>query len=165
MILSLIAAFGPNNEIGLKSDLPWHLRTDFKRFKELTTKHTIIAGRKTYESFQKKPLPNRTNIVISSNLNYHPEGVIITRSLQEAIKAIPKNENEAFIVGGAGLFAQTLPQVSRMYLTKVDYHGPADTFFPQVDLDNYHLISSEIIPADSENDYSSVFSVYERSQK
>jgi dihydrofolate reductase len=162
MIISLIAAVGPNKEIGLSGRLPWNLVTDMQHFKSLTTNHTIIAGRVTYDSFRKKPLPDRTNIVITHQPDYHPEGVVVAHSLGEAIKSVPVTENEVFIVGGAGIYTQALPLAARLYLTEVDYHGPADTFFPAINPQEWQITKLDTPPKTENDDYPFSFIIYDR---
>ena len=102
-MIILIAATSENNALGKNNELVWHLPDDFKRFKELTSGHYIVMGRKTFESFP-KPLPNRTHVVISRQENFHPEGCIVVKSMQEAIEICPKNE-DAFIIGGGEIYS------------------------------------------------------------
>ena len=97
-MITIIAAAGENNELGKNNDLVWHLPDDFKRFKQLTTGHHIIMGRKTFESFP-KPLPNRTHIVITRNKNYRKEGIIVVSSIEEALEKA-KEDSQPFIIGG-----------------------------------------------------------------
>lgn len=124
-MISLIAAIGKNNELGKDNQLLWHLPDDLKRFKELTTGHTIVMGRKTFESIG-KPLPNRRNIVITRDTSYKKEGVEVIHSLEE-VENLPE---EIFIIGGGEIYAQALPFADRLYLTQVDTTLDADTFFP-----------------------------------
>jgi dihydrofolate reductase len=162
MTVSIIAAVGKNLALGLNNQLPWHLRTDFKHFKELTIGHTIITGRITYESFQIRPLPDRTNIVVTSNLNYPSVGILVAHDLTNALALVPKSETEAFVVGGAGLFAQVLPLVSRMYLTEVAYTGPADVYFPQINPDEWNITTSPTPPQTDQDDFPFNFVIYSR---
>lgn len=126
-MLSIIAGIGDNRELGKNNTLLWHIPEDMKRFKTLTTGHTVIMGRKTYESIG-KPLPNRTNIVITSEKEFLAPGCIITHSLDEAIQK--SHDTETFIIGGASVYAQALPIADKLYLTKVKGTFDADTFFP-----------------------------------
>ena len=134
MISSIIAAVAKNNVIGNKNDLPWYLPEDLKRFKELTTEHTVVMGRKTYESIIArlgKPLPNRKNIVITTNQNYKvPEGVIVASSLDDALSKA--NDLDIFIIGGAQIFNDAVSKVDTLYITEIkkDYEG--DTYFPEI---------------------------------
>lgn len=126
-MLSIIAGIGDNRELGKNNTLLWHIPEDMKRFKTLTTGHTVIMGRKTYESIG-KPLPNRTNIVITSEKEFLAPGCIIAHSLDEAIQK--SHDTETFIIGGASVYAQALPIADKLYLTKVKGTFDADTFFP-----------------------------------
>ena len=130
-IISAIAAIGENRELGKSGDLIWRISDDLRRVKELTTGHTLIMGRKTYESIG-KPLPNRTNIVVTRDTGYQADGCIVAHSLDEALaKAREVEEGEIFIFGGAEVYKEALPTITRLYLTLVHASNPkADTFFP-----------------------------------
>ena len=134
----LIAATSLNNALGKDNKIIWHLPDDFKRFKELTSGHYIIMGRKTFESFP-KPLPNRTHIIITRQNNYHPEGCLIAKSLQEAIAKAPENES-IFIIGGGEIYNQSIEIADKIELTRVHHHFNADTFFPEIDEKKWKLI-------------------------
>ena len=128
----MIAAAAENNAIGKDNDLLWHLPLDFNHFKTLTSGHTIIMGRKTFESFP-KPLPNRTHIIITRQPNYKaPEGCIVVPSLEKAMELCPANE-EAFVIGGGEIYRAALASgmVSEMLITHVSDTFGADTFFPE----------------------------------
>lgn len=128
MSISMIAAVGKSLELGKNNDLIWHFKEDMKFFKETTTGHTVVMGRKTFESLP-KALPNRRNIVISSNKDYVAEGAEVVTSLDEALKII---ENEdAFIIGGGAIYKAFLPYADKLYLTEIDaFCDDADTYFP-----------------------------------
>ena len=113
----MIAAVAENNALGKDNELVWHLPNDFKRFKELTSGHYIIMGRKTFESFP-KPLPNRTHVVITRQANYQSEGCIVTHSIEDAIKICPENE-VVFIIGGGEIYKQALAFSDKIEITKV----------------------------------------------
>ena len=125
--LSLIVAVADNWAIGKDNSLLWHISDDLKRFKALTTGHCIIMGRKTYESFPKRPLPNRRNIVITHGDGTGLEGCEVVHSVQEALEQCESDE-QPFIIGGATVYRQFLPFVARIYLTKVFATFDADTF-------------------------------------
>jgi dihydrofolate reductase len=135
MIVSIIVAVAENNVIGLKNQLIWHISEDLKRFKALTTGHCVVMGRKTFESIG-KPLPNRTNIVVSRNRELIIEGCIVVSSLDEAIAVCEKDE-EIFIIGGGELYRQALPMASKLYLTIVHKNFEGDTFFPEIDFNQW----------------------------
>jgi dihydrofolate reductase len=135
----IVVAIGRNRELGKDEKLLWHIPDDLKRFKALTMGHPIIMGRKTFESivgYLKKPLPGRTNIVITRDQNWNYEGVVVCHSLEEAIeKASALDQEEIHIGGGAQLYAQALPLVDKLYLTMIDDTKEADTFFPEYERD------------------------------
>jgi dihydrofolate reductase len=133
MKLSLIVAVAKNGIIGHNNQLIWHLPNDLKQFKRLTTGHCIIMGRKTFKSIG-KPLPNRTSIIISRNMDFQIEGCITVNSLENAISEAKKIETEeAFVIGGAEIYRLALPIVDKIYLTEVHHTYEGDTFFPEID--------------------------------
>jgi dihydrofolate reductase len=127
MILSLIAAMSENRVIGREGKLPWYLPEDLKRFRKLTLGHVVIMGRKTYESIG-KPLPNRTNIILTKQTNYHALGTRIEASIEKALSGL---SGEVFIIGGGEVYQQALPRADRIYLTLVHTAIEGDTFFPE----------------------------------
>ena len=130
--ISLIGALGARTRaIGSGNALLWRIPEDLKRFKELTMGHPVIMGRRTYESIG-KPLPNRTNIVLSDTPMSHPDEVVVCTSLREAFeRARATNTDEVFVIGGGSVYAQTIDDADRLYLTLVDDDMPGDTFFPE----------------------------------
>lgn len=130
--ISMIAAIGENRELGKKGGLTWRLSRDLKRFKELTTGHSIIMGRKTFESIG-RPLPNRVNIIITRDSQYFQEGCIVVHSMEEAITAAKNSATEKiFIIGGGEIYTQALPHANELALTLIDAEDPeADVFFPE----------------------------------
>lgn len=143
MRISIVAAIGKKGEIGIEGNLPWRLPEDLKKFRELTRNHTVIMGRKTFESILKsigKPLPDRKNMIITRNRNYRaPDRCIIVNSLEDALREA-KDDPETFIIGGAEIFAQALPLVERMYITAIDKEFSADAFFPEIDLSKWKVV-------------------------
>ncbi|HEY0030624.1 MAG TPA: dihydrofolate reductase [Bacteroidia bacterium] len=134
--ISIIVATGNNNVIGKDNALIWHLPADMKFFKEKTTGHCIITGRKNYESIPEKfrPLPNRTNIVITRQKDYVAEGAIVVDSIAKAIDLAKKTgDQEIFIIGGAEIFKQSLHLTDRIYLTEIHHDFEGDVFFPELD--------------------------------
>ncbi len=132
MKTSIIAAFSENRVIGLNNRLPWHIQEDLKWFKKTTMGHTVIMGRKTFESLQ-KPLPGRKNIVLSTQKNYKASGALVCRSIDEAIKISKAgDEKEIFIIGGGQIFNKTLPRADRIYITLIHKEFAGDTFFPVI---------------------------------
>jgi len=158
-MLTIIAAVSENNALGKDNQLLWHLPEDFKRFKTLTSGHYIIMGRKTFESFP-KPLPNRTHIIITRQLDYTaPEGCIVVPSLEKAIELCPKNE-EAFVIGGGEIYQQSLELVNKIDITRVHTSLEADTFFPAIDTTKWKLVFEEFHPKDEKHDYDFTFLTY-----
>ena len=131
-----VVAIGKNRELGNKGKLVWHIPNDIQRFRALTRGHPLVLGRKTFESILSyrggTPLPDRTNIVVTRDPNWKYEGVMVARSLQEALekaKTAPGSD-EVHIGGGAELYKEALPFIDKLYLTLIDAEGEADTFFP-----------------------------------
>lgn len=136
MKLAIIAAFSKNRVIGKEGRIPWHIAEDLKRVKRLTTGHTILMGRKTYESLG-KPLPNRRNVVLTSR---SLTGVETYTTIPEALEAL-KDQERVFVFGGGEIFAQLLEKADEWYLTLVDQVVEGDTFFPPYE----HLIGSKFL--------------------
>ena len=128
--LSIIVAMSSNRVIGVNNSLPWHLSEDLKRFKSLTTGHTIIMGRKTYESIG-RPLPNRRNIVISRNMEASYKGAEVVHSIEDAF-SISRNDNEVFVIGGSNIYEQALSLVDHLYITEIKKSFSGDAFFPEI---------------------------------
>lgn len=160
MRLSLIVAVAKNRVIGNKNEMPWHLPADFAYFKKITTGHPIIMGRKTFESIG-RPLPGRRNIVVSRNPVFRVDGVEVVASLELAINAC--HREDAFVIGGATLYAEALPRVDRVYLTEVDAAPDGDTLFPVLDKNQWREIERERREADEKNIHAMEFVVLERS--
>jgi dihydrofolate reductase len=165
-MIALIAAMSENRVIGRGNRLPWHMPADLKRFKRLTTGHAVIMGRRTFESMKCRPLPNRTNIVLTRQPGFHAaENVQIARSLDEALdlaRSAEKNGKEIFILGGSEIFEQALPRADRIYLTVIHAAIPGDAYFPEIDSQQWALIDEERHDADERNADAYSFRVYER---
>ena len=144
--LSLIVAHDETLLIGRDGDLPWRLPKDLKRFKALTLGHTVLMGRKTWQSLPRRPLPGRDNRVLSHDANFIAEGATVYTSLATALA--PPAQGELFVIGGAALYALCLPLASRLYLTEVCAQSPGDTYFPPYDRSQYREIAREEHPAD-----------------
>lgn len=144
----MIVAMDDDRGIGKDGAIPWHIPADLKRFKALTTGHPIVMGRKTWESIG-RPLPERTNIVITRDSKFTAEGCVVTHSLDGAIVAAADapGADEIFIIGGAEIYALALPQTERIYLTHVSGKFEADTFFPTF-AESFHEVRSETLDAD-----------------
>lgn len=157
MIVSLIVAMDENRGIGLRNRLPWRLASDLKRFRELTMGHHLIAGRKTYESIG-RPLPGRQMIIVTRDRNYRASGCLMVHSPDEAFRlAAERGEREAFVIGGAEIYAQALPQADRLYLTQVHAQVQADVFFPEFAEDEWQEVSRNFHAADEKNQYDFTF--------
>lgn len=162
MILSHIVATSENNVIGLDSDLPWRLPRDMKFFKEMTTGHHILMGRKNFECMP-KALPNRTNIVISRREGYTADGAIVFKTIEEGIAYAKKQgEEELFIIGGGEIYKQTLHIVDRIYLTLIKEIIKGDTFYPELDLNQWKCVERTAIEPDAKNNYAFDFITFER---
>ena len=135
-MISLIAAIGKNNELGQDGKLIFHIKEDMQFFHETTTGHPVLMGRKTYESIG-RPLPNRTNFVITRHPELLPEGVTGVNDLREFLEEYKDNKEELFVIGGAMVYYEALPYAKCLYLTEIDAYSPADTFFPTFDKSKY----------------------------
>ncbi|MDE7462379.1 MAG: dihydrofolate reductase [Muribaculaceae bacterium] len=135
-----IVAMGDDREIGYENKLIWRISEDLKRFKALTMGHPIVMGRKTFESLP-KPLPGRTNIVITRNPDYTPEGCVIAHSIEEALELAANSEggDKIFIIGGGEIYKQAFPLLNRLEITHIHENSDADTFFPQVTMQEWTL--------------------------
>lgn len=160
--LTLIAAASENNALGKDNDLLWHLPDDFKRFKALTTGHSIIMGRKTFESFP-KPLPNRKHIIITRDTNYHTafDNCIVVHSLEEAF-TIVENEAKSFIIGGGEIYHLALPYCTNIELTRVHDTFDADAFFPEIPETDWKLLATEKHLADERHAHAFTYETYLR---
>ena len=161
-VVTLIAAAAENNELGKDKDLVWHLPDDFKRFKELTTGHHIIMGRKTFETFP-KPLPNRTHVVITRKKDYYPEGAIVVHSLDEALE-VAKDDPQPFVIGGGEIYRLSLAKADKIELTRVHGSFDADTYFPEFNEKNWKLVQSTCHPKDEKHNYAFTYLTYERAE-
>ena len=165
MQISLIVAAAENNAIGKDNRLLWRLPDDMKFFKEKTTGHCIVTGRKNYESIPDKfrPLPERTNIVVTRQRNYQAPGAIVVNSLEDAItKAMALGETELCIIGGGEIYRQALPLTNTVWLTRVHHAFDAHTFFPSLDPLFWEETWREEHPADEKHIYAFTFLKYER---
>lgn len=160
--VTLIAAAAENNELGKDKDLVWHLPDDFKRFKQLTTGHHIIMGRKTFESFP-KPLPNRTHLIITRQKDYQPDGAIVVHSLEKALE-IAKADEQPFVIGGGEIYKLSMEKADKIELTRVHGTFEADTFFPEIDPEKWKLVSSEFHEKDERHAYAFTYLTYERAK-
>jgi dihydrofolate reductase len=163
MRISLIVAMGENRVIGGNGHIPWRLPADFKHFKELTMGHPIVMGRKTFESIG-KPLPGRTNIIITRDASYQREGIVSVASPGAAVAASgdATGGDEIFVIGGAEIYKLFLPQADKLYITKVDGDFKGDAFFPEWEKEEWQSVSSEEHKKDEKNLFDFAYLVYER---
>lgn len=163
MKLSILVALSENGVIGREGDLPWRLPDELQFVKRTTMGHTLLMGRKTYESIG-RPLPGRTSIVVSRNPDYapHPD-VIVVESFDQAIEtAEARGETEAFVFGGESIYAEALPRADRLYLTRVHATIEGDAFFPRFDPTQWKLISDTPHPQDERHAYAFSLQTYDR---
>ncbi|WP_213278055.1 dihydrofolate reductase [Chryseobacterium indologenes] len=161
---TIVVAMGEKNEIGFDNQLLWHLPKDLKHFKDITSGHPIIMGRKTYESIG-KPLPNRTNIVVSRKKDWFEEGILIVGSIKEALKFAKKIDEEVFVIGGGNIYEQTMEFVDRLEVTLVKADLEADTFFPKIDPKIWKKTNEICHEKDEKNGYDFCFQTFEKIKK
>ncbi|MBT6377544.1 MAG: dihydrofolate reductase [Flavobacterium sp.] len=161
-MITIIAAIGANNELGKDNDLIWYLPADLKRFKKVTTGHTIIMGRNTFESIG-KPLPNRRSIIITRNTSYKKEGCEVVHSLEDAIKLI-KDQDNVFIIGGAQIYHEAIEKnlVDQLDITEVHQDFNADVYFPSIDKATWEEVSRVSFTPDEKNRYNYSFLSYKK---
>lgn len=161
-VISLIVAMAENRVIGRDGDLPWRLALDLKRFRERTTGHHVIMGRKTHESIG-RPLPGRTNVVLSRNESFAADGCTVVRTLDDAFAAAQAaGDPEAFVIGGARVYESALPHAHRVYLTRVAATVEGDAYFPALDESQWREVSREEHGANEQNDHAFALTVLER---
>jgi len=180
MTISLISAMAHDRVIGIKNRLPWKLPADMKWFREQTMGKPIVMGRKTFESFGAKPLPGRTNIIITRDIAYKADNCLVVHSIDDALKvATPVDNsaassdvnlstdsktNEIMIIGGASFYQQMLPLTHRMYLTEIHETFQGDSWFPEYNQADWHEIKRIDCTADEKNRYDYSFVIYERNE-
>lgn len=150
--ISIIVAIAENRAIGKDNKLLWHLSDDLKRFKKLTTGHTLIMGRNTFLSLPNGALPNRRHVVISDIPGEKFEGCEMAGSIAEAVD-LAGTEEECFVIGGGMVYTQFLPLAGKLYLTRVHHSFEADTFFPEIDFSQWRVVHSEKVDAGPKNEY------------
>ena len=159
--ISLIAAMADNHVIGIANKLPWKLPADMKWFREHTMGKPMVMGRKTFESFGAKPLPGRTNIIVTNDVSYRAEGCVVVHSIDAALQsanAVP----EVMIIGGASFYAQMLPRADRAYLTLVHHSFDGDSWFPELDWAQWREMQRVEHAADEKNPYACSFLILDR---
>ena len=159
-MISIIVAVAKNGVIGDKNSLLWHLREDMIHFRTTTSGHPVVMGRKTYDSIG-RPLPKRTNVVITRDTNLTIEGCTMAHSLEEAVALFDKSE-EVFIIGGAQIYRQALPLADRIYLTVIDKEYEGDTSFPEIDYSQWRAYSREEFARGEEFEHPFSFITLER---
>jgi dihydrofolate reductase len=160
--ISIIAAVADNYAIGKSNNLPWRLPADLKHFRQLTTGHAVVMGKRTFESLPKGPLPNRKNIVLTSIMSEGVnEGYFEADSLEDALY-LCEHEEKVFIMGGATVYRQCISKVDYMYITWVHSNFSADTFFPEIDFNVWEEVNREDLEPDEKNLYSYSFVEYKR---
>ena len=157
-MITLIAAAAENNSLGKDNQLIWHLPDDFKRFKQITTDHYIIMGRKTFESFP-KPLPNRTHVIITRQKDYTVEDCIVVNSIEEAI-AISPIEEDVFIIGGAEIYNQSIDFADKIELTRVHANFEADAYFPEINANKWKIDFEEFHTKDEKHTFDFTFQTF-----
>lgn len=159
--LSIIVAIADHNAIGKDNKLLFHISNDLKHFKRITSGHPVIMGKRTYESLPVRPLPGRTNIVLSDIPNDKIYGCIMAYSIEQAINLCP-DETECFVIGGGSVYRQFMPIVRQLYITRVYHSFEADTFFPEIDEREWRLVSRENVTDDSSVPFPYAYLLYER---
>lgn len=158
-MVSIIVAIAQNGVIGDKNALLWHIKEDMRFFRTTTSGHAVIMGRKTFESLGSRPLPKRTNIVITRAERTF-EGALTAHSIEEAV-AMAKDDEEIFIIGGAQIYAEALNIADRLYITRVEHDYKGDTSFPDIDYSRWRLVSEERYERGEEYPYGFAFLMYE----
>jgi dihydrofolate reductase len=164
MIISLIWAMDENRLIGVENRLPWKLPADMNWFRRHSLGKPIIMGRKTFDSFGGRPLPERTNIVVTRDKDYRAEGAVVVYSIEEALQAAGDAE-EVMIIGGASFYEQLLPRADRLYITVVHGEFEGDAWFPDFDMSEWQEFAREEHAVDEKNEYACTFLCLERKQK
>lgn len=165
MIVSAIVAATENWVIGKDNQIPWYLSSDFKHFKRTTINHHIIMGRNTYRSIG-RPLPKRTNIILTRDPFYVVQGCLVAHSIEESLEIAQNNgETEVFIIGGGTIYQQTMQYWDRVYLTVVHTELEGDVFFPEIDNSQWGNTFWERHSADEKNDFDYSFKIFERKVK
>jgi dihydrofolate reductase len=165
-IISLIVARSENGVIGRNGELPWRMKSDLQWFKKVTTGKPVVMGRKTFESIG-KPLPDRTNIVVTRQGDYHAEGALVVHGLSRALRiaeidAQKSGENEVFVIGGGEIYAEALPKAQRIYRTTVETEAEGDAVFPELDDEEWAIRIAARIDEDEGNDHPGRIEILER---
>ena len=160
-MIAIVVAVAENNVIGKDNQLIWHLPADLRFFKNLTMGHPILMGRKTFESIG-KPLPGRTTVIITRQPDFEAPGCIVVNSVDAAISEAQTIDQDVYIIGGAEIYKQALAKTDTIYLTRVHHTFEGDTFFPELDENDWEMISEEKHEPDEKNKYSYSFITLKR---
>ena len=163
-MISIIVAISEDNGIGFGNELLWRIPADMKRFKNLTLGNTVIMGKKTWESLPKRPLPGRTNIVITDNPTDRFEGGVTVYSIEEALK-LCKEGSENFIIGGGSIYRQFMPLADRLYITHIHKKAHADIYFPEIKSDVWEPVEIEEHTTNEDLDIPYTYIIYHRKRK
>ena len=162
--VALIWAMADNGVIGAGNDMPWHQPADLRWFREWTEGRPVIVGRRTLDSFGGRPLPRRTNIVITRDPAGLPETVVPVTDPDAALAAVPADTDWAMVIGGAQVYAEFLPRADRLIVTRIHARPEGDTHFPEVDWTQWQRVEAREYPADAENPHPMTFEVYDRAE-
>ena len=160
--LSIIVAMAENRAIGKDNDLLWHLSSDLKRFKKLTTGHPVVMGRRTWESLPKRPLPGRRNMVFTQNPDFKAEGAEVVHSVNGLFAELKDCDDEVFIMGGAAIYKLLLPFTNRLYVTRIYREFDGDVFFPIIDMSEFTLVKLSDPMFDEESGLDYAYEEYDR---
>lgn len=161
-MISMIAACARNRVIGVNNDLPWRLPKDLAYFMRTTLHHTIVMGRKNFESLP-GPLKNRRNVIMTRDKNYvSPTGCEVVHSVEEVLEQYENSDEELFIIGGQQIYEAFLPHADRLYITWIDHHFEGDTYFPEIDPTLWEVTSMTPGETDENNPYPYSFYIYEK---
>lgn len=165
MIVSCIVATAKNRVIGKNNQMPWHLPADLAYFKRTTLGHHVIMGRKNYQAIG-RPLPDRTNIIVTRDRSFNCSNCEVVHNLEDALLLAKKNgEQEAFIIGGGNIYEQTIRYWDKLYLTEINLETDGDVFFPELNWENWTLVSEKKHQKDEKNPYDYSFKIYHRTNK
>ncbi len=159
--ISIIVAIASNNAIGKDNDLLWHISRDLKRFKQITKDHYIVMGKRTYYSLPVRPLPNRTSLIITDVADEVIDNCLMAYSIEEAVSKMDTSK-ENFVIGGGSIYNQFMPFANKLYITRVHKDYEADTFFPEIPLNEWKLESQQHVTDDPQNDFTYTFEIYNR---
>lgn len=159
-MIIMIAAVALNNGLGKNNQMIWHLPDDFKRFKQLTTGHHIIMGRKTFDSLP-GILPNRTHVIVTRQQDYAPKGATVVHSIEEALALVPQNE-DGYIIGGGEIYHLAMPYADKLEITRVYASFEADAFFPEINANDWELVSEDRRSIDAKHALAFSFETYSR---